>query len=280
VRPRTLRAFAQRFEPCGFRYSAVAPSYGLAEATLTVTTCRPGAPPREVIVSAASLRRGRIAPPAQPDDELVPTSCGTPLRETRVRILPEVRSGVEDAPNPGLDQAGAVGPVVGEVWISGPQVVEGGAADELEGQPGRRTGDIGFIHAGELVLLGRATERFQYHGANYYCAELEEAVAAACPEVRPGRVAVFATTEADGNGEPEVVVLAELRDGAGAAAQPLELERAERVRLSLRKQHGLPVHRVEWLPPRSLPVTTSGKLRRLACRELYQRGSFVAPREV
>lgn len=271
VRAHSLREFAERFAPAGFKRAAFAPSYGMAEATLTVTTCRPGEPPREVVVSASGIRRGRVESAASADDELVLLSCGAPLPHTSVRILSEPslpRSSVDDGEgsHTGPDEA-----AVGEVWIGGPQVVAGGKDDELDGCPGRRTGDIGFMSAGELVLLGRATERFQFHGSNYYCAELEDSVVRACPEVRPGRVAVFAASEEEGAGEPQVVVLAELRAAQGAHSAARLHAQSEHVRSALRREHGLPIHRVCWLRAHTLPVTTSGKLRRLECRELYQR---------
>jgi fatty acid CoA ligase FadD32 len=249
----------------------------MAEATLTVTTCPPGRPPREIRVSRADLSTGRVAAPHDPDDVLELVSCGMPLSGTTVRILPDPHllpdSGAEQVASADSTGTGASRPTLGEVWISGPQVVAGGPDHELDGVPGRRTGDLGFLWDGELVLLGRARDRFQVRGSNFYCAELEALVAESCPEIRPGRVAVFACPPGPQAPDPEVVVLAEPRAGEHTATpqDPPGPALADRIRLVLRQGHGLAVDRVCWVLPRTLPVTTSGKLRRAECRERYLR---------
>lgn len=82
VRPATLHAFTDRFASAGFRFSAFKPSYGLAEATLTVTACRPEDPPKIIEFSATSLRSGRAAPAHDGDQATALVSCG-PRSEIR-----------------------------------------------------------------------------------------------------------------------------------------------------------------------------------------------------
>ncbi|MEV0134024.1 AMP-binding protein [Dactylosporangium sp. NPDC050688] len=254
VRVTTMEEFSNAFAPDGFRYEMFAPSYGLAEATLTVTTCLPHERPRLIPVSKWALSLGTVARPESEADAVQLVSAGPPLPGTSVWIQPD------GGPATDRDR------VLGEVVISGPQV----AGDETT----YATGDIGFLADGELVLIGRARHRFQVRGQNYYSTELEACVADEEPLVRRGRIAVFACERADR--DQEVVVLAELR--RGVTVQPSDEARAQAaIRDALRRAFGLTPDTVALVPCGSLPVTTSGKLERDRCRADYQeRGSPLA----
>ncbi|WP_328904143.1 AMP-binding protein [Streptomyces sp. NBC_00441] len=262
VRPATLRAFTAKFGPAGFDHKAFTPSYGLAEATLTVTAARPGEAPHVVSFCARGLCAGRAEPAARDAESQELASCGTPLRDTRVEIL-DPESGTPLAPG-----------LVGEIWISGPQVAPRGHT--VGADPGHRTGDMGFLHEGELFALGRAKERFQVAGENYYSGEIEAVAVAADERLRPGRAAVF-LAGGDGQAAPRPVVVAECRtgveedldDAAGAA-----LARAVMARIG--RETGLAVTRVWLVAAGALPVTTSGKMRRERCRDLFEDGSLKA----
>ncbi|MFC9268309.1 AMP-binding protein [Streptomyces zhihengii] len=263
VRASTMRAFAGAFRAAGFDPAAFTPSYGLAEATLTVTTCPPGRPPEIRTLSAAALRRGRVEEPAGPADEQEVVSCGTPLRGTRVEVI-----------DPGT--RAVLGPdAVGEVWISGPQVAPApGAAHDIDGTTGHRTGDLGFTDGAELFLIGRAKERFQLAGENFYSVELEAAAAAADHRIRPGRTAVL-LARPPGRAAPVPVVLAECRtedaDGIDAGTGR---SLARSVVSALGRGSGLPVSVVWLVPAGTLPVTTSGKIRRGRCRDAFEDDSM------
>ncbi|MFG2428685.1 AMP-binding protein [Streptomyces sp. NPDC048590] len=266
VRAATMRAFAERFREAGFDHAAFAPSYGMAEATLTVTTCPPRRPPGIRELSAAALRKGSVEAPAGPEDVQEAVSCGPPLRDTRVEILDP-------------DTGEVLGPdTVGEVWIAGPQVAVPLGCGHLVGQvAGHRTGDLGFTDGTELYLLGRAKERFQLAGENFYSVELEAAVAAADSRIRPGRTAVFAARPPGGEDRSVPVVLAECRAGAEtemdeATARSL----ARSVVSALGRGMGLPVSVVWLVPAGTLPVTTSGKIRRGSCRDAFEENAMPA----
>ncbi|MET7369768.1 AMP-binding protein [Streptomyces sp. NPDC005566] len=262
VRATTMRSFAEKFREAGFAHSAFAPSYGLAEATLTVTTCPPGRPPRTRALSAAALRKGRVEESVAPADVQEVVSCGPPLRDTRVEILDP-------------DTGAVLGPdLVGEVWISGPQVATSPDGHRVGGDLGHRTGDLGFRDGTELFLLGRAKERFQRAGENFYSVELEAAVAAADHRIRQGRTAVFAA-RLPGGEDPVPVVLAECR-----AETEREIDEtagrslARSVVSALGRGMGLPVSVVWLVPAGTLPVTTSGKIRRGSCRDAFEENAM------
>lgn len=244
VRPDTLRAFRRTYEPAGLRPKVLKPSYGMAEATLTVTTCPIDEEFTVFRISREAFRRS-VAEPA-PDDasrdvvELV--SSGRPLDGTTIQILvPDGEPAVQDG-------------VIGEVRIAGPQVGGGPL----------HTGDLGFLLHGELVLVGRSRERFQMYGENFYSGEIEAYLAANEPQLRAGRIAVFM---GDGDKAQKLIVVAELR-----SVEPLD----DQARAALRKTivrlvsagFGISVAVVELVLPHTLSITTSGKIQRDECRRL------------
>lgn len=256
VRPTTLRDFTDLMRPAGFDPAAFAPSYGLAEATLTVTTSAWGEAPKTATVRTDRLQRGEAVPagPGEPSTEI--TSCGAPLPGTAVRVLDEVRL------RP-LDEGR-----IGEVWISGPGVhAASGNPHEIEGVLGHLTGDLAFVLDGELYLIGRSKERFQIAGENFYSVDLEHVAAGSDARLRPGRTAAFAVQSPCGTQAP--IVLAELREGLEPTES--ELDEIARSVVSALARSGLATARVALVPARTLPITTSGKVRRLDCRDRYER---------
>ncbi len=259
VRPATLARFAEVFAPAGFRYETFKPSYGLAEATLTVTACPLAHGPRVIRFSRANLRLGVVRQAPDEADEADVTalvSCGPALPGTTVSIR-----------QPGSDIPLTAGGLIGEVHIAGPQVAEQTDRTPDSG-PGRLTGDIGFLWDGELILLGRSRDRFQIRGQNYYCTEIEDTVTASDGRLRPGRVAAFTVTEADD--APALVVLAEFRQGIEPPSDADRAEIARTVTGALSREFGLAVKSTITVPAGRLPVTTSGKVRREACRTLFE----------
>jgi len=259
VRASTMETFARAFAPAGFRREAFSPSYGLAEATLTVTTCDVDAPPRVIDASREGLRRHQLQSPRDAADTQRLVSCGRPLTGTAVVIV--------DERGERLTRDGAIG----EILIAGPQVASG---QEHPRQPRlRATGDYGFMLDGELVPIGRSAERFQVHGENFYCGEIEDYLCSTQPQLRRGRVAVRPPSEDALHAAVHVV--AEVRrpawerahpDGAaprgghpeGAGLDPLRRS----IVSALGRGFGLACRSVDLVAPGTLPVTTSGKLLR------------------
>jgi len=258
VPPQTLRDFASQFVSSGFQYTAFCPSYGMVESTLAVTSCPVAQDPRVITVSRAALRAGRVTEPGGAADTVRLTSAGPPLEGVRLSILDTCGSPVGDT--------GAVG----EVWIGGPQVVPR-PGDEIKGVAGRRTGDLGFLSDGQLVPTGRNTERFKIRGMSYYSFELEAAVSTVDDRLEPGRIAAFVSDRRD---EPHLVVVAEVKAVA--------MEESERSAVcasivrTVSREFALTVSRVVLMPLGSLPVTTSGKVRREECRSRYESGTLDA----
>ncbi|MER5319559.1 AMP-binding protein [Streptosporangium roseum] len=252
VRTATIRRFAEHFAPAGFRESAFAPSYGLAEATLTVTTSGPGVPVLHLRVSASALARGDITVAEAPDDDVRwLSSSGKPVSGTSVKLA---------AAAPGS---------IGEIHVSGPQL-GGGYWMEPEGEASadrwHATGDLGFMRDGHLFVLGRADDTLILQGRNIFAVD----IAAVCDEfaeLRKGRCAAFIVDETQA-ASAEVRLCAEVSESAPRSQ--LELNAlAKRVRSALVTQTDLFVRGVHLLPKGALPMTTSGKVRVRETRKRY-----------
>ncbi|HSL83471.1 MAG TPA: AMP-binding protein, partial [Thermoanaerobaculia bacterium] len=277
VRPATLERFARAFAPCGFRRSAFQPCYGLAEATLFVTGGAVGEEPVVRSLDAAELERHR-AVAAEGEAARAVAGCGRAAEGHRVAIAdPETGRPLP----PGH---------VGEVWVAGPSVARGywgrpeesaevfGArrvrGEEALGEDGPawlRTGDLGFLDGGELFVTGRLKDLVILRGRNHYPNDLERTAELAHPAVAAGASAAFAVEA----GEEERLVLA-CEMGRREATGPEEALAgvAGAVREAVFREHDARVHDLVLLPPGAVPRTSSGKVRRGACRAAYLAGEL------
>ncbi len=262
VAPAVLRAFRDRFARFGLRPEALSPVYGLAEAALAVTFSDLARP-----FAARSFARGPLAVqgkavPEAGGRELV--SLGRPLPGFDVRI--EREDG----------QACAEGRV-GRVLVRGPSLMEGYLdRPDLTAQALRDgwldTGDLGFVHQGELHLTGRAKDVVIVRGRNHAPEEIEHALGGVAG-VRTGCSAVVSFFP-EGAERERVVLFVEHVQGASReaiAAMPGECRRAALAAC------GVEVDEVVALAPGTLPRTSSGKIRRQETLRRFQSGSLAPP---
>jgi acyl transferase domain-containing protein/acyl-CoA synthetase (AMP-forming)/AMP-acid ligase II/thioesterase domain-containing protein/acyl carrier protein len=270
IRAATLEAFAAAFAPCGFRREAFYPCYGMAETTLIVTGGRAAEPPVVHHTLRSELERHRVveaAPGAEGSRGLV--GCGQALPQLSVAIV-DPETGCRAAPG-----------AVGEVWVAGPSVAQGywrqeettaatfGArlSDTGEG-PFLRTGDLGYLAAGELFITGRWKDLIIIRGNNFYPQDLELTAELSHPVLRRGSAAAFAV---EVEGEERLVVVHEVERNA----KPAEAEAAlGAIRAALAEEHGLSPHAVVLIRTLSLPKTSSGKVQRFACRSGFLAGEL------
>jgi acyl-CoA synthetase (AMP-forming)/AMP-acid ligase II len=221
IRAASLDGFDRAFAPFGLPRTAVKPCYGLAEATVFV---------------ASAGDEGATVTTFDAGERLV--AVGRPYGQ-RIRIVDK------------------------EIWVSGPNL-----ADGYWGRPGRgdtftedgwlRTGDLGFVHDGELYVTGRLKDLIIVDGRNHHPQDVEATVEAAHPAIRAGRVAAFAVQ--DGRGEGVAVV-------AGCPTPDAEVETA--VRRAVSAGHDLPLRALWLVPPGAVPRTSSGKVSRAAARDRW-----------
>ena len=267
VRAETLRRFAEAFEPAGFNPTAFYPCYGLAEATLLAAGPRHDDNPTLLEVERQSVLAGMVrladADRSQPTQELV--GCGRAPAGHRVFIA-----------NPqSLVECGER--EVGEILLAGPSVTRGywGQAESIrdlwatppgQSEPMLRTGDLGFIHSGELFVTGRLKDVIILRGSNHYPQDIEQTAEEAHPAVLPG--AAFTVGEADAE---RLVFVAQIERGA----DPNEREAIARsIRSAISETHGLDASSVVLIRQAALPVTSSGKVQRSLCRDLYLGGEL------
>jgi len=261
IRPATLAAFAERFSKWGFRRESFYPCYGLAEATLFVTGSRP-----DTSWSERPLPELRV--PARQSMASV-VSCGYLNDAQDVRIV--------DAATKQLCMPGTVG----EIWIAGPCVGRGYwdaptethhtfGARLTDGEgPFLRTGDLGFVEAGQLYITGRLKDLIIVRGRNHYPQDIEASIEASCEAFNPSGTACFM---ADEQNDHCIVVVQEIRRTAIRGAD----ENAWRILVKdvVAKKHQLTVADVKFVLPNAIPRTSSGKLQRQRCRSLYGNGEL------
>ncbi|MFZ5877163.1 MAG: AMP-binding protein [Nitrospirota bacterium] len=270
ISPDTMTRFIERFGRCGFRPGAMAPVYGLAESSVGLAFPPLGrVPPIDRIDRDAFASRGAAVPAREHDPAAMRVvACGRPLPGHQIRIVDE--SGREAGDRE-----------VGRIQFMGPSTTSGyyrnaEATAALFDGPWLDSGDYGYLAEGDIYITGRAKEIIIRAGRNLYPYELEDAVGRV-PGIRKGCVAVFGTTDR-GAGTERLVVVAETREKAPEALDAL---RARIHDLAMDLLHTAPDD-VVLAPPHTVLKTSSGKIRRAACRDLYDRGALAGsgPRAV
>ncbi|OBK71915.1 AMP-binding protein [Mycobacterium sp. 1274761.0] len=271
VNPATLRRFTQRFARFNLPEAAIRPSYGLAEATVYVATRVGAEPPAIVRFDSEKLTAGKA--------ERCEDGGGTPLVSYGTPRSPMVR--IVD-PDTGIECAAGI---VGEIWVHGDNVAQGywgkpegsettfGArivspsADTPEG-PWLRTGDSGFFFEDELFVIGRIKDLLIVYGRNHSPDDIEATIS----EITRGRCAAIAVPDRQTE-KLVVIVEAKLRGDSSDVAEKLAAVKRE-VTSAVSNTHGLSVADLVLVAPGSIPITTSGKVRRAACVEQYQHRQF------
>lgn len=277
VRVGVLERFARRFHACGFRSKAFYPCYGLAEATLMVSGGKRGDPWAVRRVDRAALEQGRVRSLAAKDPRArAVVDCGRSLPGESILIAdPKRRIPCAEGS-------------VGEVWVAGPHVAQGywkrpGRTREVFGAflrdrqgPFLRTGDLGFMEGGRLFIVGRIKDLILLRGVNIHPQDVEETAELAHPLLRRNACAAFG---ADVGEEERLVLVAELGSeyfrSARRTGKPSCFEIASAIRAKVFEGHRLRAHEVFLVRSGTIPRTTSGKLRRGACRSLYLEGKLM-----
>lgn len=263
VRPATLRAFTARFAACGLDTRAVLPVYGMAENTLAATSPAAGEHWISQRLDRAGLELGARVSTGCPGGSGVETelvSVGTPLAGVSVAVR-----GVSGEDLPPRS--------VGEVVLKSPSIMDGywGKPEET-GRVLRdgwlRTGDLGFIHEGRLYLTGRVKELIIKRGRNHYPEEIEQ-LASEVGGRRVLQAAAFSSPN-ERSGTEDIVLVVEARALSSAERQELEQE----INGALIGVLGVGADVVVFVPPHSIPRTTSGKIQRSVLRERYQLGEL------
>jgi acyl-CoA synthetase (AMP-forming)/AMP-acid ligase II len=271
VHEATLQRFIQRFSRFGMQEHVIKPSFGLAEATLFVATREPGAP-KTVTFDLDKLSDGEARPSAR--------DVGTPLISYGTPDPAEVR--IVDPEDRTLCPSNRVG----EIWLHGDSVCIGywekpeqtehtfngrilDAVDGVSEQSWLRTGDLGFIHDGELFIVGRIKDLLIVRGRNHYPDDIEATI----QEVTGGRVAAISVQD---DRTEQLVAIIEVKKSGTSEEEILESYQTVKreVTSAISTAHGISAADLVLVPRGAIPITTSGKIRRSTCAEHYRKDQF------
>ena len=263
VSPDTLTRFTRRFAPFGFRPEALLPVYGLAESSVALAFPPVGRSPRIDRVARAPFEQRRKAEAASLSESsfLRFVSCGAPLPGHEIRIVDD-----------GGKEAGER--IEGSLHFRGPSAMKGYYRDAKATRAIFHEGwwdseDLAYRAEGEIFITGRRKDVIIKAGRNLYPQEVEE-IASEIDGIRKGCVAAFGAPDPRA-GTEKLVVVAETREEREEARARLASEVMERVAVAT----GVRPDEVLIVPPRTVPKTSSGKLRRSACREAYLRDKII-----
>ena len=265
---RTLRQFTEHFSSVGFSDAAFYPCYGLAEATLLAAGGDGPATPKTLTVDRESLGQGTAeicestdtTPQSKITQELV--CCGEPANETDLLIVDVATSEQVNEKK------------VGEVWLRGSSISGGYwnrdeenqerfGATLANGETGFcRTGDLGFLHQGELYITGRSKDVIILRGRNHFPQDVETTVSEIVGS-DGGMVAAFAVS---GPRSESLAVIAEMPRRIDESKLP---ELAREIRRAVIAVHEVDPRHVCLVRQATVPLTSSGKVQRSRCRELF-----------
>lgn len=296
----SMKKFNDAFGPYGLPKTSIKPSYGMAEATLFVSSTKRDNEAKIVYVDREELNRGHFKLVDQDAPGAVAqVSCGQ-VSVSQWAVIADSETGTERPDGQ-----------VGEIWLHGMNIGHGywGRPEETEetfnntlvkpldedshstgaptGGKWMKTGDYGVWLDGELYITGRVKDLVIVDGRNHYPQDLEFSAQEASPALRPGFVAAFAVpsnelpevvfdNSASGlkfdpdDASEQLVIVAER--GPGKKVDPQEV--ADTVRASIAQRHGVMARDVLMVPAGSIPRTSSGKIARRACKAAYIDGTL------
>lgn len=263
----TVKRFIDRFAKFGLKEKVIRPSYGLAEATLYVAS-----PPISDTVRTARFDLPQLAAGVaqrcvdEQDNGTQLVTYGPPNNAYDIRIVD---------PETGIEQPAGT---IGEIWTRGDNVALGywrkpelttrvfrarinNPSEGTVAGPWLRTGDLGAVSDGELFIMGRLKDLLIVDGRNHYPEDIEATIR----EITGGRVAAIAVED---EASENLVAIVEVKP-----APQLDSVKHE-VADAVWKSHNLRVGDLVLVSPGSIPITTSGKIRRSSCAEIYREGDF------
>lgn len=296
----TVRRFNEAFSPFGFPAKAIKPSYGLAEATLMVSTTPAAEEPKIIYVDRDELNSGRIVEVDGDSVKAVAQASAGKVGVSEWAVIVDAESATELPDGQ-----------VGEIWMSGQNMGTGywgkpeetvevfqntlksrtspshaeGAEDDATWV---RTGDYGAFYDGDLYITGRVKDLVIIDGRNHYPQDLEYSAQEASKALRTGYVAAFSVPanqlpaevfenahaglhRDDDDSSEQLVIVAERAPGS----HKLEVGPiTDDIRAAIAVRHGVTVRDVLLTAAGAIPRTSSGKIGRRACRSAYLDGSL------
>ena len=261
---KTLDQFAEYFAPCGFRREAFLPCYGLAETTLMVAGGPKNRTPVTQNLMTSGLEQNQVIITSEKNnDTRTLVSCGRKISNQQIKI-----ANAETMTLCPPDQ-------IGEIWVSGPSVASGYWNKPLETEltfgarlsnpdegPFLRTGDLGFLHEGELYITGRLKNLIISDGKNHYSHDIERTVERSHSAIRLAGCAVFSVIDSVSE---RIIVIAEIEHKLAVDSEEI----IKAIRNAVAINHDLSINDIRLTKPGDIPRTTSGKIRHFLCKTSY-----------
>ncbi len=272
IRAETLELFARTFADCGFNMKAFHPCYGMAETTLIISGSKKLASPIVRHVDKAALEQNQvvIVDSIQSATTKAIVGCGECLDNEVLIVEPETLT-------PCLENQ------IGEIWVSNPSVAGGywNQSDltqdtfhlqlrhSANGRQFLRTGDLGFLHDGELFVTGRIKDVIIIRGQNHYPQDIELTVESSHPALKISSGVAFSINF---NDSEQLVIVQEVER---TYLRKLNVEEIiGNIRKAVAEEHDLQAYAILLLKTATLPKTSSGKVQRSACRDSFLAGSL------
>jgi len=271
IRAETIDKFAETFAPYGFRREAFFPCYGMAESTLIISGGVKLTPPLFCHVDAWALEQNQIelAPALQSGTRTL-ASCGQSVSDQVIEIVHP------DQLTPCTEGQ------IGEIWVSGPSIAQGywnrpdqstetfnACLPGIAGKSFLRTGDLGFIHDGNLFVTGRIKDLIIIRGQNHYPQDIELTAEKSHPILRPNSGAAFSV---DVKGIERLVIVYEVER---SALRQIDADSVfKQIRQAITAEHSLDLYAAVLVKTGSIPKTSSGKIRRRACHDAFLNGTL------
>ncbi|PSR19683.1 AMP-dependent synthetase [filamentous cyanobacterium CCP3] len=277
IRAETLDQFAETFAPYGFRREAFFPCYGMAESTLIISGGTKLTPFATCRVDARLLEQDqvKVVPNAGYADTRTLVSCGQSVQDQEVVIV---------HPDQYLPCSSGR---VGEIWVKGPSVAQGywnqpeqtelafrATLAGTETGPYLRTGDLGFVQDGQLFVTGRIKDLIIIRGQNHYPQDIELTVERSHEAFRPNCGAAFSV---EIKGAERLVVVYEVQ--RSFMRETHDEASFKEIRQAVAAEHGLDLYASVLVKTGSIPKTSSGKIRRRACRDAFLNGELIIVRD-
>jgi thioester reductase-like protein len=266
VKPDTYTRFLEAFQPYGLKSESFYVAFGLAENTLAVSLG--GRNILSVNKRALALGTARLTTEVSEIGGATQiVSCGTALPGLDLKIVdPEGHFALEP------DRTG-------EIWVAGSGKCRGywnnpeltlkqfraRLVDDTPYDEGYlRTGDVGFIHDGELYVCGRIKDMIILRGQNYYPQDIENVVEKSSNLIRHNCLVAFQIQE---DSDPALAIVAEVKN-------PKALPEARKIAAAVRNYLNLEVAMISLIAPRAIPRTSSGKIMRHKTKQMWLQGEF------
>ena len=266
----TLKNFSEKFAKCGFEHKNHYPCYGMAETTLMVTGASFKEEPMALNVSKKKLQEGVIVDEAPSSETQSLVSSGHAWLDHEVLLVDPNSFNTVEEDN------------VAEVWIRGKSVTQGywknpekteetfhAFTNDTKQGPFLRTGDLGFLHKGELFICGRAKDLLIIRGRNYYPQDIEETASSSHEALMYNSCAAFSTTI---DNQEQLILVQEVKRTHIRKIDPDEI--FAEIKKSVSQNIEVQLHDIVLVRPGQVLKTSSGKIQRQANKKAYEAGEF------